>query len=135
MTARPVAVTLISWMNIALSAVGGVSMLFTLVLLSSPSGRDALAKNHVPPPLQLGLLFAALIFVIGCSIGFLLRQNWARFVYVGWSLLYFIYTFKTTAASDWTLLPNVVLFVITCVIIFLPNANRYFSGKPLEKNK
>ena len=129
MTARPVTVTIISWINIGLSAVGGLSMLFTVVLLSSPAGHDALAKNHMPPPVQLGMLFAALVIVIGCAIGFLLRQNWARYVFVVWSVGYFVYDFGVSATSDWLLIPNLVLFVITLVIIFRPDANRYFSHK------
>lgn len=129
MTTRPVAVTVISWIQIVFVALGIFGMLITVVLINNPLMRDALARNHAPVAVQLTISFASLAINLTCAIGFLNRQNWARFVFVGWSVLAIIYTFVVVALSAWILVPGLVLPVITAVIVFLPDANRYFSGK------
>ncbi|HET7650249.1 MAG TPA: hypothetical protein VFL15_06085 [Gammaproteobacteria bacterium] len=129
MTARPAAVTVISWVQIVFAALGVFGMVITFLLINNPMMRDALARNHAPVPVQLAMSVASLAINLSCAIGFLNRQNWARFVFVGWSVLAIIYTLVVVALSAWILVPGLVLPVITAVIVFLPDANRYFSGK------
>lgn len=129
MTTRPVAVTVISWIQIVFTALGIFGMVITFLLINNPMMRDALARNHAPVAVQLSVSVASLAFNLSCAIGFLNRQNWARFVFVGWSALSIIYTFAVVAISAWILVPSLVLPVVTIVIVFLPNANRYFSDK------
>jgi hypothetical protein len=129
MTARPAAVTVISWIQIVFAALGVFGMVITFLLINNPMMQDALARNHAPVPVQLSVSVASLAINLSCAIGFLNRKNWARFVFVGWSALAIVYTFVVVAISAWILVPGLVLPVITAVIVFLPDANRYFSGK------
>lgn len=129
MTARPAAVTVISWIQIVFAALGVFGMVITFLLINNPMMQDALARNHAPVPVQLAVSVASLAINLSCAIGFLNGKNWARFVFVGWSAISIVYTFTVVAISAWILVPGLVLPVITAVIVFLPDANRYFSGK------
>lgn len=128
MTARPASITVISWIQIVFVALGIFGMLVTFLLINNPMMEDALARNHAPVAVQLAMSVASLVINLGCAIGFLKRQNWARFVFVGWSALSIIYTFAVVAISAWILIPSLALPVATAIIVFLPDANRYFSG-------
>ena len=129
MTARPVSVTAISWIQIVFIIIGAIGLLMTFLFFDNPMMQDAFAKNHAPVWVQLTMSSVSLVITLACAIGFLMRQNWARYVFVVWSVIGIVYTFVVTAISTWILIPGLILPVVTVVIVFLPNANRYFTGK------
>jgi len=129
MTPRPIAVTTIAWVQIAFIALGAIGLAMTLALFNDPNVQDALAKIHAPIPLQITMSILSLVINLTCAIGFLKRQNWARFVFVVWAIIAIVYAFIATPFSMWMAALSLVLPVITTVIIFMPNANRFFSGK------
>ena len=56
----------------------------------------------------------------------LYRQNWARQLYVGWSILSIIIGL-TTSPIKIMMLPGVVVFAIIAFFLFRPAANKYFA--------
>lgn len=129
MTPRPVAVTAIAWIQIAFVVLGAIGLLITLALFDDPNVQDALARIHAPIPLQITMSCLSLVINLTCAISFLKRQNWARFLFVVWAIIAIVYAFIATPFSMWMAALSLVLPVATTVIIFMPNANRFFTDK------
>ncbi len=125
MIKRPVSVTVISWILIVLGALGVVGMLFSL---SNPAARQAMALNPLPIPVQLAMAFFGLAVSVVAGACMLKGANWARFLYIGWSVCGFAISFFTTPAKL-MLVPGIVIFVVLAAFLLTPKANAYFAPK------
>jgi hypothetical protein len=126
MPKRPTSVTVIGWILIVLGALGVLGMSFSL---ANSAARQAMALNPMPIPVQFALAFAGL----GVSIvsgAFILRgANWARWLYLGWSVFGFAVSLATSP-SKLMLLPSLLVFAIIALFLLLPKANAYFVPAP-----
>ena len=123
MNPRPLAITVIAWIIIASSA---ISLVSTLFLINNPMAQELMATSAIPIPLQYGMMFVGLLVGLVCGVFMLKGANWARLLYVGWSILGFIISFVTTPGKL-MLLPGAVFLAVVVFFLFRPNANAFFS--------
>jgi hypothetical protein len=125
MKTRPTSVTVIAWV---LMIAGGISLLTSMRTMNNPLVREIMSRSLLPVSVQLSQMYAGLLISIVCGIGMLNGKNWARFLYVGWSVLGFLVGI-TTSPMKGAMLPGLVLFVIIAIFLFRPAANEYFTEK------
>ncbi len=128
MTARPISITVIGWILIVFGAFGVLGILVTAAMWNSPLMQQMLARVHAPIPVQIAVGVTGMIIRPACGIALLLRQNWARFLYVGWSLCAFAYTIVSSPYTPLILIPSVVLTLVIVYFLFTPIARQYFTG-------
>ena len=124
MNERPKSITVVSWILIVM---GGISLISSTFSLNSPVTQDLMSKSPIPITIQYIMLYAGLLITLGCGIAMLMRQNWARLLYVGWSILGFIIAIATSPMKM-MMIPGVIIFIIFTFFLFRPKANEYFKA-------
>lgn len=122
---RPTSVSVIAWILIVMSA---ISLLTSTVSLNNPMARELMAKSLLPVPLQFVMLYVGLLITIVSGIAMLKGQNWARFLYVGWSAIGFVIGILTSPMKA-AMIPGLVVFAVLTFFLFRPKPNEYFSTK------
>jgi hypothetical protein len=125
MMKRPTSVSVIAWILIVTS---GISLLTSTVSLNNPMARELMAKSLLPVPLQFVMLYVGLLITIVSGIAMLKGQNWARFLYVGWSAIGFVIGILTSPMKA-AMIPGLVVFAVLAFFLFRPKPNEYFSTK------
>ncbi len=129
MTPRPDSITVIGWLLIVFGVFGILGLLLMAAIWNSPMVQQALAQSHAPISVQITVGLSGMIIRPACGIALLLRQNWARFVYVGWSLIACAYAVITSPCTPLLLIPSLVLTLVIVYFLFRPVATEYFTGK------
>jgi hypothetical protein len=99
--------------------------------MDNPHVVELMNKSPFPISVQYALMWLGALVTSGSGVMMLYRQNWARQLYVGWSILGIIIGL-TTSPIKIMMLPGVVVFAIIAFFLFRPAANGYFadvSGK------
>jgi hypothetical protein len=129
MSPRPDSITVIGWLLIVFGAFGVLGILLMAALWDNPLMHQIVAWIHAPVPVQLAVGVSGMIIRPACGIGLLLRQNWARFLYLGWSVLAFAYVIITSPYTPLLLIPPVLATLVIVYFLFRPVATQYFTGK------
>ncbi|MGA9853772.1 MAG: hypothetical protein WBR29_00645 [Gammaproteobacteria bacterium] len=129
MTLRPDSITVVGWLLIVFGVFGVLGILLMAALWTSPIMQQVLTQVHARIPAQVAVGVTGMIVRPTCGIAFLLRQNWARFVYVGWPLIAFAYAIITNPYTQLLLIPSLVLTLVIVHFLFRPVATQYFTAK------
>ena len=124
MTNRPTSITVIGWILIVLGVVGFLGILPDL---NSPDARELMAKSPIPISVQYTMSFLGLAISVLSGYGVLQGMNWARYLYVIWSVIG-IGTGLATSPFKLMIIPSLVVFLIIAFYFFRPKANAFFSG-------
>lgn len=124
MRKRPTSVSVIAWILIIKS---GMSLIMGTVILNNPKGKEIIAKSLLSVPLLYTILYVGILITIVSGIGMLKGKNWARILYVVWSVINFSISFATSPMKP-IFIPGVVLFGVITFFLFRPKANDYFSS-------
>jgi len=124
-TKRPTSISVIAWYLIVISA---ISLVAIPMSLNNPMARELMAQNPIPVPLQFVMMFVGLLITIVSGIALLKGQNWARFLYVGWSAIGTVIGILTSPMKA-AMIPGLVIFAVITFFLFRPKANEYFSAK------
>jgi hypothetical protein len=108
MNKRPLAITIISWLFIAVG----------LVALGYHSTHPS--EDHL-----LWILFVRFLALV-CGVAMLFRQNWARWLTVAW-LAYHVYLSVHHELSE--LIIHAVLLAVIAGFLFRPSSTAYFRGR------
>jgi uncharacterized membrane protein HdeD (DUF308 family) len=108
MPKRPLSITIIGWIFIAVGIVG-------LIYHSTHSKEDY----------TLWILFVRFLSLV-CGVCVLLRQNWARWLAAAW-LAYHVYLSVHHKISE--LIIHALLFAVIAFFLFRRTATTYFRGK------
>jgi hypothetical protein len=108
MNKRPLSITIIGWIFIAVGIVG-------LIYHSTHPSEE-----HI-----LWILFLRILALV-CGVCMLLRQDWARWLTAAW-VAYHVYLSLGHEASK--LIIHALLFVVIVIFLFLPTSTAYFRGK------
>jgi hypothetical protein len=127
MNKRPGTVTFIAWFSI-------IYNIFALILISwfannfiTKIGMDlALSKNPMPLQIQYWLIYFYILSSIGCGMGMLMGNNWARLIYTGLSMFSIVTGFLFPSSQSQAV-PIAIVTSIILVLLYLPNATRYFT--------
>lgn len=122
---RPTSLTVIGWIFIVL---GGLSAVATIFTYNSPEVQAIMEESPLSVPTQYAMMIAGLVVSIAAGIGILKGQNWARYLYVGWSLIGFAVTIATSPLTV-SMIPGLILFLIFVIFLFRPKANEYFTQR------
>lgn len=124
MNKRPTSITVVCWVLIALA---GVSIISSVFSFNNPVTRELMSKSPIPVNIQYLIMFAGLVITLVCGIAMLKGRNWARLLYVGWSVTAFIIGLATSPMKA-MLIPGLIIFIIFAFFLFRPKANAYFKA-------
>jgi hypothetical protein len=124
MQSRPTSLTVVCWILIVLGPLA-ILPLF-MGTMDNPHVVELMNKSPFPISVQYALMWLGALVTSGSGVMMLYRQNWARQLYVGWSILGIIIGL-TTSPIKIIMLPGVVVFAIIAFFIFRPAANKYFA--------
>ena len=65
---------------------GGITLITTTAMINNPMVRDMMAKNPLPVPVQYARSYLGLLVMVVSGVAMLKGANWARYLYVIWSL-------------------------------------------------
>lgn len=120
---RPVSVTLIAWVLIA---TGAISLITCVISLNNPMVKELMSQGPMPMVFQCAIMYMGVIVAFVSGIAMLKGQNWARFLYVIWSIIGFV-TGMTTSPMKAVMIPGLVIFLVIVFFLFRPKANEYFK--------
>jgi hypothetical protein len=125
MDERPKSITIISWYLIVST---GISLIVSQLSLRNPATRELMSKSSIPINVQIIVMYAGLLITLVSGIAMLKRQNWARFIYVGWRIITSIIIIATLPMKV-LIIPSIIVFLIVVYFLFQPKANDYFKTK------
>jgi len=135
MTPRPTSITVIGWLEIVGGVIGLLAALGMVARRNGPNMLPTLERIVLPMPIHIAIAFLGAALGLVCGIGLLHRQNWARFLYVGWWLVSFVYSIIIFRSyMPFFLIPSVVIFLIFIYFLFRPVATQYFTGNGAHDN-
>jgi hypothetical protein len=121
---RPTSISVIAWILIVVAI---ISLISSAISLNNPMAKALMAKSLLPISLQYVMLYAGLIVQIVSAIAMLKGQNWARFLYVIWSVIGSIIGIATSPMKA-AMIPGIVIFIVIAFFLFRPKANEYFHS-------
>ena len=123
MKKRPTSITVIAWILIAM---GGISLITSTFMINSPVARDLMSKSLIPIPIQYVMSYIGLLIMIVSGVAMLKGCNWARFLYVIWSIIGFVVGIATSPMKA-AMIPSLVVFAVIAFFLFRPKASAFFS--------
>jgi hypothetical protein len=130
MNKRPVVVTVIAWYLMVTCGFGALMIPFTL---RNPLAQDLMAKNPLPIWFQYTHMAVGLAIGIGAGFFMLKGKRWARSLYISWTALSLVLG-AVTSPFKLALIPGVVVFAVTVVLLFLPIVKPFFAD-PTHENR
>ncbi len=124
MQPRPLSVAVVCWILIVSGPLAVVSI-FT-GHIHDPKVVELMSKSALPISVQYAMVWLGALITSGSGIMILYRQNWARFLYMGW-VIFGIMVGLITSPFKIMLLPGIVMYAIVAFFIFRPAANAYFA--------
>ena len=125
MKTRPTSVSVIAWILIVTA---GLGLLSTASIVNNEMVREMMEQSPIPLNVQFVMSFAGLGAMILSGIFMLKGQNWARFLYVGWTGISFVINFITLPTRI-SMIPSLIFFIVVCIFLFTKKSNAYFTGK------
>ena len=122
MKTRPTSVTVIAWFLVVTSALSVISLLRSG---SNPRVQEFMSKSAVSVPVQCAMSYILIAGSIISGIAMLKGCNWGRNLYVGLTLVGFVFGFATSPIRT-MLIPGLVVFVAVCILLYRPAATQYF---------
>ena len=131
MRERPRSITIIGWLLIVS---GGISAINTTSNLHNPRIKEVMSQFLMPIPISYAFSYVGLLIGLVCGIGMLKSRNWARFLYVGWSVISLVVLYinwGTNPGKIIVLFPALIFFLVIA-FLFSPKANEYFTGTEIQ---
>jgi len=125
---RPESVTVIAWILIVFCGFGLMGCVVAWTMHDWPMMQPLVTLYRVPYPVILAAAATSMAIHMACAVAILLRQSWARHVYVVTAML-------MTGFSAWVtpwpqfVLPSFIFPVVATMLLYRPLANRWFEGK------
>jgi hypothetical protein len=120
----------IGWLEIAFGIIGVLGLIAKSALHHQPTMMLSLERFPVPDSIEILANFLGTTATLACGIGVLKRQNWARYLYVVWSLVSFALTAVLFKTYVWFFfIPTLAVFLIILYFLFRPVATDYFTGR------
>ena len=115
----------VSAAGIIVLAFAGWGIVTWLLALAAPEGPINPANHDVMTRVVQGFGAFAMLLA-GPNI--LRGENWARWFYAGVCAALLIYNIEFLRDRFYTLIPAAIVHAISLVLLFLPNANRYYAS-------
>lgn len=125
MVKRPTSITVSAWYLI-------VTALFTLVSIyganNNPMAQELMSRSLLPMSVQYVMLFAGFALTLVAGVGILLRHNWARILFVAWSVVSLAIGVVTSPVKI-LVIPSVLVVAVIAYFLFRAKASAYFLSK------
>ena len=122
MTKRPTSISIISWILIV---IGAISLITTTAMINNLTVRDMMAESPMPVSVQYAMSYFGLLVMIVSGAAMLKGRNWARYLYVIWSLVGFVIGIATSPMKV-AMIPGFVVFLVVAFFLFRPKAAAFF---------
>jgi len=93
--------------------------------------KELMSRSIMPISIQYLMMYVGLLIMIVCGIAMLKGQNWARLLYVIWSIIGFVIGIATSPMKA-AMIPGIVIFLIAVFFLFRPKAKVYFAGTEVQ---
>jgi multisubunit Na+/H+ antiporter MnhG subunit len=123
MNSRPKSVTVICWFLIV---TGCLSLVTSAMTYDNPDIVKVMELSTIPVSIQYMLMIVGVAITTVSGIGMLYGKNFARILYVGWSLLAIVFSLLTSPVKA-MMTPAIFVFLIITFFLFRKNSNIYFS--------
>jgi hypothetical protein len=128
MNKRPTSITVIAWISIIM---GGLFLIWITISLI----KGLISPSQTSPLIEYALMYAGALSYLVSGIAILRAQNWARFLFVIWQVIYFTIRMVRIPFTT-SMIPAVFIFLITpAFFLFRPRANDYFAGREAKEGK
>ena len=124
MNQRPKSITVLCWILIIM---GAISLVTSTVSFNNPITKELMAKSPIPVNIQYAMMYVGLLVTLLSGVAMLKRQNWARLLYVSWSIIGFIIGIATSPMKA-AMVPGLIVFLVIIFFLFRPKANEYFKA-------
>jgi hypothetical protein len=125
MAKRPLSITIIAWLLIALTVLGLVGA-FTMG--SNPAMTKALAQMHMSLGVYQAWVVLNAVVTLVCAYGFLKGLPWSRVLYVVWGVIGLVVGYYTSPMKA-ALLVSLLILVVVAFLLFRENANDWFQAR------
>ncbi|MGE5562392.1 MAG: hypothetical protein ACM3ZV_03700 [Bacillota bacterium] len=125
MEKRPLSLTIIAWLLIALSL---LALVGTFTMQSNPAMMKAVREMHIPLVYQQAWTVLGVIINLIVAYGILKGQPWSRVLYVVWGIIGLIAGFFISPMKA-ALVLSLVILVVVSIFLFSEKANEWFSAR------
>jgi hypothetical protein len=125
MQKRPLSLTIIAWVLIALTALGLVGA-FTMG--SNPAMTKALSEMHMSLAMYQAWVVLGSIVNLICAYGFLKGYPWSRVLYVVWGVIGLIVSFYISPMKA-AIVVGLLVLVVIAFFLYRENANDWFQAR------
>jgi len=123
---RPNSVRVIAWLLIFMA---GLSLITSILTLNDPKTSEIMRRwISIPLSIQYILMFIGITVQLISGVGILKGMNWARFLYVIFSIVGFVIGIFISPFKIF-IVTSIVVFIIVVFYLFRPSANDYFAGR------
>lgn len=127
MEKRPLSLTIIAWLLVALSLLALVGV-FTMG--SNPAMTKAMQQMHISLAVEQAWTVVGVIVNLIVAYGILKGQPWSRVLYVVWGVIGLVAGFFISPMKA-TLVISLVVLVVVSVFLFGEKGNDWFSARGL----
>jgi hypothetical protein len=121
---RPLSVTIIAWFLIVTSI---ISVFTFWSAFYTPMAEQILAQSPLPRSVHMGMTIFSLVLNLLIGVALLKRQNWARYLYVGFGLFGIAFGLVTSPVKS-ILFLSVIFLAVIAFFLFRRPANEWFRG-------
>jgi magnesium-transporting ATPase (P-type) len=125
MEKRPLSLTIIAWLLIALSL---LALIGTFAMQSNPQMVKMQEQMHTPVLFQHAWTVLGVIIDLIVAYGIFKGQPWSRVLYVVWGIIGLVVGFFILPQKAYLVFSLIVLVVIS-IFLFSARANEYFSAR------
>ena len=121
---RPISVSIVAWLLVLFSVLGIISYVSMHDNIMSHLS-DANIGSHF---YYLGLITSIIDLI--CGVFFLLRGNWARFLFLCWNIIMLVYSYTVVAGPFLSpIIVRTAVFIVFVIFLFTPSAMAYFAKR------
>ena len=125
MEKRPLSLTIIAWLLIALSL---LALIGTFAMQSNPQMVKMQEQMHTPVLFQHAWTVLGVIIDLIVAYGIFKGQPWSRVLYVVWGIIGLVVGYFILPQKAYLVFSLIVLVVIS-IFLFSAKANEYFSAR------
>jgi hypothetical protein len=127
MDKRPRTVTFIAWFSIVINIFALLSTVWVANNFMTKIAMDfTLSRDPIPLQIHYWLIYFNILSSIGCGMGMLMGNNWARSIYAGLSIFWIVTGFLLPSSQSQAV-PSAIVMSIALFLLYQPNATRYFT--------
>lgn len=123
MNTRPKSITIISWFLIVSGSISLITAAFTY---DNPDAVKMMELSAMPIFMQYIFMAVGVLIMMISGIGMLRGNNFARILYVSWTVIAIIISLLTSPIKT-MMIPSIVFFVIITFFLFRSKSNDYFN--------